>query len=134
MLRPQPPSPSPTPYTFVKSTPGTLPRGARFAKRVHIQTQTQELERITIPTRKSVKIKEKDDNLKFERSYFEDLIKRAERIASIEGANERHLAMQIKFWSEDKDIRYEMEDWNQLKKEMISKWGKVEPERRHRRD
>ncbi|MBW0587726.1 hypothetical protein O181_127441 [Austropuccinia psidii MF-1] len=50
--------------------------------------------------------------------------------------------MQISLWSEDKDIRYEikgmpgyeMEDWNQLKKEMISKWGKVEPERIHRKD
>ncbi|MBW0544152.1 hypothetical protein O181_083867 [Austropuccinia psidii MF-1] len=50
--------------------------------------------------------------------------------------------MQIAFWSEDKDIRYEikgmtvyeMEDWDQLKKEMISKWGKAEPERRYRKD
>ncbi|MBW0571332.1 hypothetical protein O181_111047 [Austropuccinia psidii MF-1] len=50
--------------------------------------------------------------------------------------------MQIAFWSEDKDIRYEtegmqgyeIEDWDQLKKEMISKWRKVEPERRNRKD
>ncbi|MBW0547377.1 hypothetical protein O181_087092 [Austropuccinia psidii MF-1] len=49
--------------------------------------------------------------------------------------------MQIAFWSEDKDIRYEtegipgyeMDDWDQLKKEMISKWGKVEVEGRHRK-
>ncbi|MBW0522462.1 hypothetical protein O181_062177 [Austropuccinia psidii MF-1] len=50
--------------------------------------------------------------------------------------------MQIAFWSEDQDIRYEIEgtpgyekeDQHQFKKEMISKWGKVEPERRHRKD
>ncbi|MBW0549139.1 hypothetical protein O181_088854 [Austropuccinia psidii MF-1] len=142
MLRPQQPSPSPTPKTFATSTPGTLPRAARFAKRVHITTPTQQPERVTIPTRKIVKIKAKDYNLNFDGSDVEDFIKRAERIASIEGANERDLAMQIAFWSEDKDIRYEiegmpgyeMEDWDQLKKEMISKWGKVEPERRHRKD
>ncbi|MBW0580040.1 hypothetical protein O181_119755 [Austropuccinia psidii MF-1] len=142
MLRPQQPSPSPTPKTFATSTPGTLPRAARFAKRVHITTPTQQPERATIPTRKIVKIKAKDYNLNFDGSDVEDFIKRAERIASIEGANESNLAMQIAFWSEDKDIRYEiegmpgyeMEDWDQLKKEMISKWGKVEPERRHRKD
>ncbi|MBW0510778.1 hypothetical protein O181_050493 [Austropuccinia psidii MF-1] len=47
--------------------------------------------------------------------------------------------MEIAFWSEDKDIiyeiegipGYEMKDWDQLKMEMISKGGKVEPERRH---
>ncbi|MBW0592887.1 hypothetical protein O181_132602 [Austropuccinia psidii MF-1] len=62
-------------------------------------------------------------------------------IASIEAASERNLAMQIEFWSEDKDIRYEieampgyeMEDWDQLKKEMISKWEKVDPGRRNRK-
>ncbi|MBW0541700.1 hypothetical protein O181_081415 [Austropuccinia psidii MF-1] len=50
--------------------------------------------------------------------------------------------MQIAFWSEVKDIRYEiegmpgykMEDWDQLKKEIISKWEKVEAERRHRKE
>ncbi|MBW0560788.1 hypothetical protein O181_100503 [Austropuccinia psidii MF-1] len=134
MLRPQQPSPSPTPKTFATSTPGTLPRAARFAKRVHITTPTQQPERVTISTRKIVKIKAKDYNLNFDGSDVEDFFKRAERIVSIEGANERDLAMQIAFWSEDKDKRYEMEDWDQLKKEMINKWGKVEQERRHRKD
>ncbi|MBW0465759.1 hypothetical protein O181_005474 [Austropuccinia psidii MF-1] len=32
ILRPQKPSPSPTPKTFVTSTPGTFPRGSRFVK------------------------------------------------------------------------------------------------------
>ncbi|MBW0559915.1 hypothetical protein O181_099630 [Austropuccinia psidii MF-1] len=142
MLGPQKPSPSPTPKTFGTSAPGTLPRAARCAKRVHITTPTQLPERVTILTRDLVKLKAKDYNLNFDGSYVEDFIKRAERIASIEGANESDLAMQVAFWSEDKDIRYEiegmpgyeMEDWDQLKKEMISKWGKVEPERRHRKD
>ncbi|MBW0532179.1 hypothetical protein O181_071894 [Austropuccinia psidii MF-1] len=142
ILRPQQPSPSPTPKTFATSTPGTLPRAAIFAKRVHITTPTQQPERATIPIRKIVKIKGKDFNLSFDGSDVEDFIKRAERIISIEGANERYLAMQIAFWSEDKDIRYEiegipgheMEDSDQLKKEIISKLGKVEPERRHRKD
>ncbi|MBW0543350.1 hypothetical protein O181_083065 [Austropuccinia psidii MF-1] len=121
ILRPQKPSPSPTPKTFATSTPGTFPRAARFGKRVHITTPTQKPERATIPTRKIVKIKAKDYNLNFYGSDVEDFIKRAERIASIEGANERDLAMQIAFWSEDKDIRYEIkgmpgyeiEDWDQ---------------------
>ncbi|MBW0482909.1 hypothetical protein O181_022624 [Austropuccinia psidii MF-1] len=113
-----------------------------FQKMVYIITPAQQLKRVTIPTRKIFKIEAKDYSLKLDGSEVEDFIKRSERIASIEGANERDLSMQIAFWSEDKDIRYkiggmpvhEMEDWDQLKKEIISKWGKVEPEKRHRRD
>ncbi|MBW0543884.1 hypothetical protein O181_083599 [Austropuccinia psidii MF-1] len=86
MLRPQPLSASPTPKTFATSTPVT------FAKRVHIATPTQKPERVTIPTRKIVKIKANDYNLNFVGSDVEDFIKRAESIASIEGANERNLA------------------------------------------
>ncbi|MBW0533150.1 hypothetical protein O181_072865 [Austropuccinia psidii MF-1] len=109
MLRPQKPSPSPTPKTFEKSTPGTLPRAAIFAKRLHITTPTQQPKRASIATRNIVKVKAKYYNLNFDGSYVEDFIKRAYRIASIEGANERDLAMQIAFWSEDKDRRYETE-------------------------
>ncbi|MBW0525312.1 hypothetical protein O181_065027 [Austropuccinia psidii MF-1] len=142
LLRPQQPSPSPTPKKFATSTPGKLPIAARFEKRVYITTPTQQPERDKIPTSKIFKIKAKDNNLNFDESDVEDFIKRAERMESIEGANKRDLAMQIAFWSEDKDIRYkiegipgyEMEDWDQLKKEMISRWAKVEPERRHRKD
>ncbi|MBW0574632.1 hypothetical protein O181_114347 [Austropuccinia psidii MF-1] len=108
MIRPQQPSPSPTPKTFATSTPGTLPRAARFAKRVHITTPTQQPERVTIPKRKIVKTKENNYSLNFDGCDVEDFIKRAERIASIEGANERDLAMKIAFWSEDKDNRYEI--------------------------
>ncbi|MBW0581756.1 hypothetical protein O181_121471 [Austropuccinia psidii MF-1] len=141
-LRHQKPLPSPTPKTFATSTPGTLPRDARVSQRVHITTPTQKPEIATIPTRKIAKIKEKDYKLKFNGSYVENFIKRMERIASIEGSNERDLAMQIEFWSEYKDIRYEiegipgykMEEWDQLKKEMIRKWGKVEEEIGHRKD
>ncbi|MBW0482042.1 hypothetical protein O181_021757 [Austropuccinia psidii MF-1] len=123
ILRPQKPSPSPTLNKFSTSTPGILPRAERFPKSVHITKPTQKPERVTIPTRKIVKIKEKDYNLNFDGSYFGDFIKRSERIASIEGANEKNLAMKIEFWSEYKDIRYEiegisgyeMEDWDQLK-------------------
>ncbi|MBW0515956.1 hypothetical protein O181_055671 [Austropuccinia psidii MF-1] len=95
MLRPQKPSLSPTPKTFATFTPGTLPRAARFAKRVHITTPTQQHERLTIPTRKIVKIKAKYYNLNFDGSDVEDFIKRAKKIASIEGANERDSPMQI---------------------------------------
>ncbi|MBW0527254.1 hypothetical protein O181_066969 [Austropuccinia psidii MF-1] len=77
MLRPQQPSPSPTPKTFATSTPGTLPRAARFSKRVHIKTPTQKPKRVTIPTRKIVKIKAKDYKLNFDGSDVEDCIKRA---------------------------------------------------------
>ncbi|MBW0552520.1 hypothetical protein O181_092235 [Austropuccinia psidii MF-1] len=111
-------------------------------KRVHIKTPTQQPERVTITTRKILTIKAKAYKLKCDESGVEDFIKKAERIESTEGANERNLDMQIECWNEDKDIRYEIlgipgyetEDWDQLKKEMISKWGKVEPERRHRKD
>ena len=65
MLRPQQPSPSPTPKTFATSTPGTLPRAARFSKRVHITTPPQKPERVTIPTRKVVKLKAKYYGLNF---------------------------------------------------------------------
>ncbi|MBW0501853.1 hypothetical protein O181_041568 [Austropuccinia psidii MF-1] len=106
IFRPQKPSPSPTPKTFTTSIPGTLQRAARFAKMVHITTPTQQPERVTIPARKIVKIKAKDYNLNFYGIDVEYFIKRAERIESIEGANERDLVMKIAFWSGDKDIRY----------------------------
>ncbi|MBW0551986.1 hypothetical protein O181_091701 [Austropuccinia psidii MF-1] len=134
MLRPQKPSPSPTLKTFSTSPPGKFPRAERFSKRVHIKTPTQQSGRVTIPMRKILKIKAKDYNLNFDASDVEDFIKRAERIASIEGANERDIFMQIAFWIEDKGSiygiermpAYEMEDWDQFTKEMISKWGKVD--------
>ncbi|MBW0464829.1 hypothetical protein O181_004544 [Austropuccinia psidii MF-1] len=81
ILRPQQPSPSPIPKTFATFTPGTLPRAARFSKRVHITPLTQQPEIGTIPTRKIVKIKAKDYNLNFDGSDFENFIRRAERIA-----------------------------------------------------
>ncbi|MBW0486806.1 hypothetical protein O181_026521 [Austropuccinia psidii MF-1] len=109
ILRPQQPSPSPTPKTFATSTPGKLPRAARFAKRVHITTPTQKPETVTIPIRNIIKTKAKDYSLNFDGSDVEDFIKRAERIALIEGENERDLAMQIAFWIGDKDITYEIE-------------------------
>ncbi|MBW0535134.1 hypothetical protein O181_074849 [Austropuccinia psidii MF-1] len=109
MLRPQQPSPSPTLRIFATSTPGTLPRATRVANREHITKSTQTTERVTITTIKIVKIKAKDYNINFDGSDVEDFIKRAERIASTEGANERDLIMQIAFWNEDKDLRYEIE-------------------------
>ncbi|MBW0523928.1 hypothetical protein O181_063643 [Austropuccinia psidii MF-1] len=85
-----------------------------------LKKRTEKTERVTIPTRKIVKIKAKDYNLNFDGSDLEDFVKSSERIASIKGANERDLAMKIAFWSEAKDIRYEiegmpgyeMEDWD----------------------
>ncbi|MBW0474291.1 hypothetical protein O181_014006 [Austropuccinia psidii MF-1] len=126
MLRPQQPSQSPTPKTFARFTPGTFPRAARFSNRVNITTPMQPAGRVTIHTRNIVKRKAKDYNLNFEGLDVEDFIKRAKRIVSMEEANERDLAMQIAFWSEAKEIRYEiegtheyeMEDLDQLKKEM----------------
>ncbi|MBW0479949.1 hypothetical protein O181_019664 [Austropuccinia psidii MF-1] len=81
--RPQQPSPSQTPKTYKNSTPGTLPRAARFSERVPITTPTQQPERVKITTIKIVKIKEKDYSFNFDVSDVEDSIKRAERIASI---------------------------------------------------
>ncbi|MBW0591860.1 hypothetical protein O181_131575 [Austropuccinia psidii MF-1] len=141
MLRHQKPSPLLSPKTFAKSIPGILPRAERFERRVHTKTPTQKPERATILKRKIVKIKAKDYNLSFFGSYVETSIKRAERIASIEGDNEKDLSMQIAFWTKDKDkgyeiegiAGYEMKEWDQFKNKIISKWGKVEEERRNRK-
>ncbi|MBW0564986.1 hypothetical protein O181_104701 [Austropuccinia psidii MF-1] len=83
MLRPQQPSPSPTPKTFETSTPGALPRAEKFAKRVHITTPTQQPERVTIPPRKIVQMKAKNHNLNLDGSDLEYSMKRAESIGSI---------------------------------------------------
>ncbi|MBW0547830.1 hypothetical protein O181_087545 [Austropuccinia psidii MF-1] len=73
--------PSPTPKAFAISTPGKFPRAKRFEKRVHIKTQTQKNEIVTITTRNIVKIKAKDYNLNFDGYDVEDFITRAKRIA-----------------------------------------------------
>ncbi|MBW0515131.1 hypothetical protein O181_054846 [Austropuccinia psidii MF-1] len=117
MLRPQKPLPSSIPKTFEISTPGAIQRASRLDKGVHITTPTQKPGRVTTPTRKSVKIQEKGYNLNFYGSNVEDFIKRAERIESIEGANERDLEMKIPLWSEYKNIRYEIEGMPGYEKE-----------------
>ncbi|MBW0552108.1 hypothetical protein O181_091823 [Austropuccinia psidii MF-1] len=108
MLRPQQQSKSPTPKKFATPIPGTFPIPARFEKRVNIITPTQQPEIFTITTRKIFKRKAMDYNLKFDGSDVEEFIKKAEKIASIEGTNEMDLEMQIACWSEDEDIRYEI--------------------------
>ncbi|MBW0576651.1 hypothetical protein O181_116366 [Austropuccinia psidii MF-1] len=50
--------------------------------------------------------------------------------------------MQMAFWTTDSKISdaieampgYEEGNWSQLKKDLITKWGRVEPERRYRKD
>ncbi|MBW0493445.1 hypothetical protein O181_033160 [Austropuccinia psidii MF-1] len=89
-----------------------------------------------------VKIKAKDYNLNFNGQEVEKFIRKVEIIAQIEGANEEDLAMQMAFWTTDPRISdaieempiYEEGNWSQLKKDLIAKWGRVEPERRYRKD
>ncbi|MBW0516766.1 hypothetical protein O181_056481 [Austropuccinia psidii MF-1] len=87
ILRPQKSSPSPNPKTFATATQATLQRAARFSKMLHITTPTQQPERVTLPTRRVVKMKANNYNLSFNGNELEDFIKRAESIASIEGEN-----------------------------------------------
>ncbi|MBW0498406.1 hypothetical protein O181_038121 [Austropuccinia psidii MF-1] len=63
-------------------------------------------------------------------------------IAQIEGETDEDLAMQMAFCTTDPRISdaieampgYEEGNWTQLKKDPINKWGRVEPERRYRKD
>ncbi|MBW0487776.1 hypothetical protein O181_027491 [Austropuccinia psidii MF-1] len=87
-------------------------------------------------------MKAKDYSLSFNGEEVEKCIRKVERIPQIEGAREEDLAMQMVFctiYSKISDAieampGYEEGSCNQLKKDLINKWGRVEPERRYRKD
>ncbi|MBW0566115.1 hypothetical protein O181_105830 [Austropuccinia psidii MF-1] len=144
-VRPEESPISPTPGPRETSTPATESRPSNTPRRVFVSTPTnpsplqQEIPR---KERSVVKIKAKNYNLNFNGQEVEKFIKNTEIIAQIEGATEEDLAMQMAFWTTDSKISdaieampgYEEGNWTQLKKDLITKWGRVEPERRYRKD
>ncbi|MBW0466840.1 hypothetical protein O181_006555 [Austropuccinia psidii MF-1] len=83
----------------------------------------------------AVKIKAKYYNLHLNGEEVENLTRKLERIAQLQGAGEEDLATQMKFWTTDSKISDEIEaipgyeegNWSYLKKELITKWGSFEP-------
>ncbi|MBW0508363.1 hypothetical protein O181_048078 [Austropuccinia psidii MF-1] len=136
---------SPTPGSRVISTPETDPRSQNIPRRVFVTTLNnpsllqQKIPRQGIPL---VKIEAKDYNLNFDGEEVEKFIIKGERIAQIEGETDEDLAMQMEIWTTDQKVGdaieavpgYEEGSWTQLKKDLITKWGRVEPERRYGKD
>ncbi|MBW0592250.1 hypothetical protein O181_131965 [Austropuccinia psidii MF-1] len=83
-----------------------------------------------------------DYNVNFNGEEVDKLTNNVERISQIEGATDEYLAMQMAFWTTDPRISddieanpgYEEGYWAQFQKELIEKWGRVEPEKRCRKD
>ncbi|MBW0506179.1 hypothetical protein O181_045894 [Austropuccinia psidii MF-1] len=136
---------SPTPGPRATSTPETESRPQPHQGRAFFPTPTNPspLQHQTFrQERPVVKIKAKDYNLNFNGEEVEKFISKVERIAQTEGAREEDLAMQMAFWTTDSRISdaieampgYEEGDWIQLKKDLITKWGRVDPERKYRKD
>ncbi|MBW0573611.1 hypothetical protein O181_113326 [Austropuccinia psidii MF-1] len=144
-FRPEESPISPTPVPRETSTPATESRPSNIPRIVFVLTPThpsplqQEIPR---KERSVVKIKAKNSNLNFNGEEVEKFIKKIERIAQIEGATEEDLAMQMAFWTTDSKISdtieampgYKEGNWTQIKKDLITKWGRVESERRYRKD
>ncbi|MBW0577412.1 hypothetical protein O181_117127, partial [Austropuccinia psidii MF-1] len=123
----------------------TEPRPQTHQRRAFFSTPTNPSplqHQILRQERPVVKIKAKDYNLNFNGEEVEKFIRKVEKIAQIEGAREEDLAMQMAFWTTDSKNSdaieampgYEEGNWSQLKKDLITKWGRVEPERKYRKD
>ncbi|MBW0558383.1 hypothetical protein O181_098098 [Austropuccinia psidii MF-1] len=136
---------SPTPGPRGTSTPATEPRTQNIPRRVFVTTPNDPSplqQKVPRQERPVVKIKAKDYNLNFDGEAVEKFIKKVERIAQMEGATDEDLAMQIAFWTTNQKVShaieampgYEEGSSTQLKKDLITKWGRVEPERRYIKD
>ncbi|MBW0465070.1 hypothetical protein O181_004785 [Austropuccinia psidii MF-1] len=144
-VRPEESPSSPTPGPRDTSTKATEPRPQPHQRREFFPTPTNPspLEhQILIQDRPVVQIKAKYYNLNFNGEEVEKCISKVGRIAQIEGAREDDLAMQMAFWTTDSKISdaieampgYEEGKWNKPKKDVINKWGRVEPERGYRKN
>ncbi|MBW0581490.1 hypothetical protein O181_121205, partial [Austropuccinia psidii MF-1] len=139
-VRPEesPISPTPGPRA-TESRPSNIPRRVFVSTPTNPSPLQQEIPR---KERSVVKSKAKNYNLNFNGQEVEKSIKKIEKIAQIEGETEEDLAMQMEFWTTYSKISdaieampgYEEGNWTQLKKDLITKWGRVEPERRYRKD
>ncbi|MBW0557295.1 hypothetical protein O181_097010 [Austropuccinia psidii MF-1] len=123
------------------STPETEPRSQNIPRRVFVtkaNTPSTLQQKFSREDRPVVKIKAKDYNLNFDGEEVEKFIKKVERIAQTEGETDEDLAMKMSFWSVSDAIEsipgYEEGNWTQLKKDLITEWGRVEPARRYIKD
>ncbi|MBW0575369.1 hypothetical protein O181_115084 [Austropuccinia psidii MF-1] len=134
-----------TPGPRATSTPETEPRIKNIPRRAFVATPNNPIplqKQVLKQERPVVKIKAKHYNLNLNGEEVEKLINKVERIAQIEGETEGDLEFQMAFWTTDPRISdaiesmpgYEEGDWTKLKKDLISKWGRVEPERIYRKD
>ncbi|MBW0561016.1 hypothetical protein O181_100731 [Austropuccinia psidii MF-1] len=120
-------------YSPISPTPG--PRATSTPETDPLQQKARRQERSV------VKIKAKDYNLNFDGEEVEKFIRKVERIAQIEGETDEDLEMEMAFWTTKPRISdaietipgYEEGNFMQLKKYLITKWGRVEPERRYRK-
>ncbi|MBW0482054.1 hypothetical protein O181_021769 [Austropuccinia psidii MF-1] len=144
-VRPEESPSSPTPGPRATFTPATEQRPQNHQRREFFSTPTNPSplqQQIPRKGRPVVEIKAKYYSLNFNGEEVEKVISKVERIDQIEGVREEDLAMQMAFWTTNSRISdateampgYEEGNWTQLKKDHITKWGKVEPEKRYRKD
>ncbi|MBW0541774.1 hypothetical protein O181_081489 [Austropuccinia psidii MF-1] len=140
-FRPEDSPISTTPGPRATSTSETEPKTQNIPRRVFVTTPNNPSplqQKVPRQERPVVEIKEKDYNLNFDGEEVEKFIRKVERIAQIEGATDEHLEMQMEFWTTEPRISdaieaipgYEEGNWMQLKKDLKSKWGRVEPEKK----
>ncbi|MBW0503885.1 hypothetical protein O181_043600 [Austropuccinia psidii MF-1] len=137
-VRPEDSPISPTPGPRATFTPATEPSTQNIPRRVFVTIPNDpsplqhKVPRQEIPL---VKIKAKYYNLNFDGEEVEKFIKKVERIAQIEGETDEDLAMQMEFWKTNQKVNdaieampgYDKGNWTQLRKDLITKWGRVEP-------
>ncbi|MBW0523237.1 hypothetical protein O181_062952 [Austropuccinia psidii MF-1] len=134
---------SPTPGPRAIYTPEKNPRINNIPRRAFVSTPNNPSplqQQVLKQERPVVKIKEKDYNLNFNGEEVEKFMKKVERVSQIEGETDEDLAMQMAFWTTEPIISdaieampgYEEGKWTQLKKDLMNKFGRVEPERRYR--
>ncbi|MBW0553259.1 hypothetical protein O181_092974 [Austropuccinia psidii MF-1] len=144
-VRPEYSTISPTPGPRATSTPAKEPKTQNIPRRGFVTTLNNPSplpQQVFRQERPLVKIEAKDYHLNFDGEEVEKFIKEVERIAQIEGETDEDLAMQMAFWTTNQKVSdaieampgYEEGNWTQLKKDLITKWGRVEPERRYRKD
>ncbi|MBW0512418.1 hypothetical protein O181_052133 [Austropuccinia psidii MF-1] len=144
-VRPKESPSSPTPGTRATSTPATEQRTQTHQSSAFFSTPTNPSplqKQINRQERTVVKIKTKYYSLNFNGEEVEIFIRKVERRAQIKAAREEDLAMEMEFWATDSRISdsikampgYEQGPWSQLKQHLITKWGKVDPERRYEKD
>ncbi|MBW0548799.1 hypothetical protein O181_088514 [Austropuccinia psidii MF-1] len=142
-IRPEDSPISPTPGPRAIYTPETNSRINNIPRRAFVYTPNNPSplqQQMLKQERPVVKIEAKDYNLHFNGEEVEKFIKNVERISQIEGETDEDLAMQMAFWTTEPRISdaieampgYEEGNCTQLKKNLIAKWGRAEPERRYK--